>query len=82
MKRILKTSSQKAGLPPGTLVHIGELPAGDVAVRALRYTETELEEITAPDKDALMRIKEKEGVVWVQVDGVHQPERISAIGAT
>ena len=82
MKRILKTSSHKAGLPPGTLVHIGELPAGDVAVRALRYTETEHEEITAPDKDALMRIKEKEGVVWIQVDGVHQPEMISAIGAT
>ncbi len=80
MERILKTISHKAGMPPGSLVHIGEMPVGDITVRALRYTESELEVIEAPDKDALLLLKDKEGVVWVQVDGVHQPEKISAIG--
>lgn len=80
MERILKTISSKAGMPPGSLVHIGEMPAGDVTVRALRYTESEFEEIPVPDNDALMQLKEKDGVVWVQVNGVHQPEKVSAVG--
>jgi len=80
MERIIKTISSKAGMPPGSLVHIGELPAGEVTVKAIRYTETELEDFPVPDKDSLLQLKAKEGVIWVQVDGVHQPEKISAIG--
>jgi len=82
MKRIIKTVSSKAGLPPGALVHIGELPVGDVAIKAIRYTENEVEQFTDLNKDSLQQLKEKEGVVWIQVDGVHQPEVISAIGET
>jgi magnesium transporter len=80
MERIIKTISQKTGMPPGSLVHIGELPAGNVTVRALRYTETELEEFPVLDMDTLLQIKEKDGVLWVQVEGVHQPENIAAVG--
>jgi len=80
MERILKTFSSKSGMPPGSLVHIGDLPAGDVTVRVLHYSETELEEISPPDKTALAQFKEKDGVLWVQVDGVHQPDKIAAIG--
>ena len=80
MERIIKTISSKSGMPPGSLFHIGELPVGDVTVRALRYTETELEEFPVTDRDSLMLLKEKEGVIWVQVDGVHQPDKIAAIG--
>ena len=80
MERIIKTISQKTGMPPGSLVHIGELPSGNVTVRALRYTETELEEFPVLEMDTLLQIKEKDGVLWVQVEGVHQPENIAAIG--
>jgi magnesium transporter len=80
MERIIKTVSHKTGMPPGSLVHIGDLPAGDVTVRAIRYTDSELEEFPVLDKDALMQLKEKDGVIWIQVDGVHQPEKIAAIG--
>jgi magnesium transporter len=80
MERILKTISRKAGMPPGSLIHIGEPSAGEVKVRAIRYSETDLEEFTGLDKDSLQQLKEKEGILWLQVDGVHQPEKISAIG--
>jgi magnesium transporter len=80
MQRILKTFSQKAGLPPGSLVHVGDAQAGEVKIKGFRYTETEFEEFAVPDNEALLRLKEKEGVIWLQVDGVHQPEKISAIG--
>jgi magnesium transporter len=80
MKRFLKTFSQKAGLPPGSLVHVGDASTGEVKIKGIRYTETEFEEIAVPDNDALLRFKEKEGIIWLQVDGMHQPEKISAIG--
>jgi magnesium transporter len=80
MQRFLKTFSQKAGLPPGSLVHVGEVSTGEAKIKGIRYTETEFEEIAVPDNDALLRLKEKEGIIWLQVDGTHQPEKISAIG--
>ena len=80
MERILKTMSRKAGMPPGSLVHIGEVPAAGVRFKVCRYSETEFEEIAAPDKEALLRLKEKEGLLWLQVDGLHDPEIISSIG--
>jgi len=67
-------------MPPGSLVHVGDTPAGDVRIKAIRYSETEFEEIAEPDKSALLRLQEKQGTVWLQVDGVHQPEKIAAVG--
>ena len=80
MEGILKTMSRKAGLPPGSLVHIGEIPAAGVSYKAFRYSETDYEELAAPDKESLLRLKQKEGIIWLQVDGVHEPEIISSIG--
>jgi len=80
MERILKTMSRKAGLPPGSLVHIGEIPTAGVRFKAYRYSETECEEFAVPDKEALKHLKEKQGILWLQVDGLHEPETISLIG--
>jgi magnesium transporter len=81
MKSILKTFSGKAGLPPGTLIHIGDIPAEAVRIKAFRYSKTAYEEFVEPDKDFLQGMKEKkEGILWLQVDGVHEPEKITALG--
>ena len=76
MQRFLKKFSQKAGLPPGSLVHVGETIDGAIMIKGLRYTETEVEEFAVQDKHALLNLKEKEGVLWLQVDGVHHPQKI------
>ena len=80
MFSITKAISRKAGMPPGSLVHIGELPAGKTTVRGCRYSDTEYEEFSVPDSETLLRLKEWEGITWLQVDGVHQPEEIAAVG--
>ena len=41
MQRFLKKFSQKAGLPPGSLVHVGETLDGPITIKGLRYTKTE-----------------------------------------
>jgi magnesium transporter len=82
MQRFLKTVSHKTGLPPGALVHVGAPATGEVKIRTIRYSETEFEEIGVPDRDSLPQLQEKGGIVWLQVDGVHQPEKIAALGET
>ncbi len=82
MQRFLKTVSHKTGLPPGSLVHVGAPATGEVKIRGIRYSETDFEEIAVPDRDSLPQLQEKGGIIWLQVDGVHQPEKIAALGET
>jgi len=44
MQRLLKKRSHKAGLPPGTLVHVGERKAEKVKIRILDDDEVQFEE--------------------------------------
>ena len=44
MQRLIKKRSQKAGLPPGTLVHVGERKAEKVKIRILDYDEAQFED--------------------------------------
>ena len=82
MKRFLKTFSTKAGLPPGSPVHVGDIPTPteEVRIKALRYSDAKFEEFDAPDTETLLKLKDEEGILWVHVNGVHQPEKISAVG--
>jgi magnesium transporter len=81
MARFLKKISRKAGLPPGTLVHIGEQKTGMATYRLIRYgpdlhSETEpatVEEALAAGGEA--------GVEWLNVDGLHELQVVEAVGA-
>ena len=44
MLRFVKRVSKKAGLPPGTLVHVGEKKAENVRIRVIDYDATTIEE--------------------------------------
>jgi len=44
MMRLIKKRSEKTGLPPGTLVHIGERKTEKVIIRILDYDEAQFEE--------------------------------------
>jgi len=44
MLRFLKKASKKAGLPPGTLVHVGEKMTEAVRIRIIDYEESHIEE--------------------------------------
>ena len=44
MRRLITKRSQKAGLPPGTLIHIGERKTEKSRIRILDYNEAQFEE--------------------------------------
>jgi magnesium transporter len=44
MLQLFKKSSQKAGLPPGSPVHVGERKAEEVKITLIDYDQTNYEE--------------------------------------
>ncbi len=80
MTRTIKRRGKKAGLPPGTLVHVGERKVGKVKITIIDYDESHFEEKEARNVEECFRFRDKPTVTWINVDGVHQMEIIEKIG--
>ena len=80
LRRLVRRSGKKAGLPPGTLVYTGPPPEEPATVRLHVFDEDTLEELTTRDIDEIHR-QRTEGRVWVDIEGVHDLDLLRAIGA-
>jgi len=72
--------SRKTGLPPGTLIHIGEEKTTSVRVTRIDYSETVFHEHDAEPPEACLQSKEAAEVRWLNVSGLHDVELIEKIG--
>lgn len=70
----------KAGLPPGTLVHVGEIKTERVKVTVMAYDEHALKEFEPAKLQDAGRAEETPGVTWINVDGLHEVAVIEALG--
>src|SRR3990172_12143790 len=80
MARLIKERAKKRGLPPGTLVHIGEKSGKDVNITVMDYDETHLQELEIKTIDQCFLFKDKTTVTWINVEGLHQSEIIQGLG--
>jgi magnesium transporter len=78
-KRIRRISRTK-GLPPGTLVHVGEKKTEKVRITIIDYDGETCEEKTAEKVEECFPFKEKPTVTWINVDGIHLVDVIEKIG--
>lgn len=72
--------SKKAGLPPGSMVHIGEKKSEWVKITLIRYdkkifTEKEIKKLKECGK-----VRNKKKVTWINVSGIHNTKAIEEIG--
>lgn len=77
--KLVQKRSRKTGLPPGTLVHIGEKKTDKVAITAFNYAGTRCDERQDVSLDALAPTTD-ESVTWVDVGGVHKMEILESFG--
>lgn len=75
-----KLRSQKSGLPPGALIHIGEIKTPRPALSLIDFSPDAFSEHELPDIAALDAIPRTPGVRWLNVHGVHDTALLSAIG--
>jgi magnesium transporter len=80
MRRFSKLRSKKTGLPPGSLIHIGEKRAEKARITIIDYDEAQFEEKEPTRVEECFPFKEKPTVTWINIDGIHQTDIIQKLG--
>ncbi|MDD2310597.1 MAG: magnesium/cobalt transporter CorA [Desulfuromonadaceae bacterium] len=78
--RFAKKRSVKSGLPPGTLVHIGDKSDRSAQISVIGYAPGEIEEHHFEQIGQYLENPCNSPVVWVNVEGVHDVDLIRALG--
>ncbi len=71
MSKNRKLRSRKAGLPPGSLVHIGEVKTEQPAFTLIDFDKTSCEEQTPASAEALAALPPQHATRWLNVYGLH-----------
>ena len=80
MPRLIKKRSKKAGLSPGTLIHIGEKRAEKTRIRIIEYDEKIFHEREVAKMEECFPLKDAPNLTWINIDGIHQVEIIETLG--
>ena len=80
MRIFTKKISKKTGLPPGTLVHIGEKKVESVRIRVMDYDAKRLEEKEVTSIEECFPYKERSTITWINIDGLHDVDSIQKMG--
>jgi len=80
MARIIKKVSRKAGLPPGTLIHVGKKGEERVNISIIDYDEKHYQEKETENIEESFPFKDKPTVSWINIEGIHKIEIIEKIG--
>ncbi len=81
MFRINHRQSRKAGLPPGSLVHIGTKKAERPNITIIDYDAATFREKETESIEECCALKETSTVTWINIDGVHDSRLISDLGS-
>ncbi|MFH1861488.1 MAG: magnesium/cobalt transporter CorA [bacterium] len=79
-QKIFPKTSHKAGLAPGTLVHVGEKKAESVRLRIMDFDAENLTEREAETIEESFPYRDKPTCSWINIDGLHDIEMIGKIG--
>jgi magnesium transporter len=75
------SASEKAGLPPGTLVHVGKVLHPDTQISIISFDRDTCETETISDVKELLLYKElSDKVTWINVEGLSDVTLIEDIG--
>jgi len=78
--RFTKKMHEQAGLPPGTLVHIGEKKVEKVRISVIDYDEGHFQERVVDTVEECFPFRDKPTVTWINVDGVHDLDVVEKLG--
>lgn len=80
MHKIIKKRSTKAGLEPGSLIHIGEQKVEETIISIITYSASHFEERVAVSVEECFDIKEQPFVTWINIEGIHEVEVLEKLG--
>ncbi|MGB2862203.1 MAG: magnesium/cobalt transporter CorA [Sedimentisphaerales bacterium] len=79
-RKLIRRRSKKSGLPPGTLVYLGEKKIEQVRIRYIDYDEQNCQEKQASKIEECFPLKATPTVSWINIDGLHEVEILEKLG--
>jgi len=76
-----RSVTQKAGMPPGTLIHIGDVLEKTTRITVIDYNKDCVTEQPVQAIDELLKYKTTDTVTWIHIDGLADIEVVEQIGA-
>jgi magnesium transporter len=76
----LKKRSEKSGLLPGTLLHIGDKKMETTRITLLDYDESHFLEKEVKLVEEAFPFKDKPSITWIIIEGIHEIEIIEKVG--
>lgn len=80
MRRILTRRIHKTGLAPGTPVHVGKRRTESIKITVFDYDEANIQERQLNSIEECESCKKSPGVVWINVDGIHDISVVETVG--
>ncbi len=80
MSATVTTVTEKTALPPGVLIHVGEVRTERARLTVIDYNTQDYNVIDDPGEADLDRAAAEDTVTWIKVVGLHQVEVIERLG--
>ncbi|UCD20466.1 MAG: magnesium/cobalt transporter CorA [candidate division WOR-3 bacterium] len=80
MSKYGRKKAKKAGLPPGTLIHVGDKKTEQVKITVIDYDESAVKESAIKKVEECYPLKDSPTVTWINIDGIHDADTIEKIG--
>jgi len=80
MTNSLQKPSQKSGMRPGSLVHVGRVPKSGGRLTVLDYSPEQLEQAEFESIDDILKYRDRDTITWVMVEGLTNIALIESIG--
>ncbi len=80
LNKKITRQSKKAGMPPGTMVHVGEKKTEKVFITSISYNKDSVFEQEDVTIDTISDYVKSDCVNWINIDGLHDVSVIQVIG--
>ena len=80
MTESLSNVSKKSGLPPGSLIHVGDTLENVTSMYLIDYSKDDVEEQQFKSIDEILKYKDSDSVTWVIIEGLTNVEIVERIG--
>jgi magnesium transporter len=81
MQHSLKYTSDKRGLAPGSLIHVGDVVQTDTRITLFDFNSDHFEEHSVSSLEDILRFRNTDTVTWVIIEGLANAEIIANIGS-
>lgn len=80
MAESLNTSSDKIGLPPGSIIHVGDVHQTETRVSVIDYSKEHVEKRQITNLEDILKYQGSESVTWVIIEGLANAELVGRLG--